>query len=94
MSIMPEAPDTIADTASCDLEPTHLVCPCQVDAVPRLALCLADCTDGRQQTAPDGPDGFCVVCWSLRHVASVYGCEFCRSEEWAEWIASTDWASL
>lgn len=61
MSIMPEAPDTTTDTGSCDQEPTHAVCGCQVDATPRLALCGADCSDG-----PEGMAGsFCVVCVDL-----------------------------
>jgi hypothetical protein len=69
---------THRDDADHEESATHLVCPCQVDAIPRLALCSADCSDGDERMAEE----VCVVCWHMSHVARVIGCERCRDPKW------------
>lgn len=57
-------------------DPTHVVCRCQVDATPRLALCGADCGDG-----PEGITATpCVVCLDLLQtfLEARARCERCR----------------
>ena len=71
MSIMPQAPDSKTVTPPLGQEPTHGVCPCQVDATPRLAVCGADVSgDGEGWT-----DTMCVVCFDL--VIHRAPCEHC-----------------
>jgi hypothetical protein len=81
-SILEQIPDGKAVDHRHDSEEsgTHLVCSCQVDATPRLALCGSDCTDGDERMN----DTVCTVCWNLGHVASLIGCERCRSDEWTK----------
>ena len=56
-ALLPTPTDVVQD----DTEPTHIVCECQVDATPRLALCGADCThEAEGMTATP-----CVVCLDL-----------------------------
>ncbi len=81
-SIIEHDPDSkSAERASVESKPTHLVCDCQVDASPRLALCLADCSDAPQRTTT--PETVCVVCENLGYVAAYIGCEFCRDSKWS-----------
>lgn len=80
MSVYHEAPtETTTSTPADDI--THLVCGCQIDAIPRLALCLADCSDVPERLT--APDVLCIVCENLGRVAAYIGCEFCRDAKWA-----------
>jgi len=57
------------------LHPAHLICHCQVAAVPRLTLCGLDVDHlPRPGVIP------CVVCWDLgRSVIVARRCERCAS---------------
>jgi|1185.fasta_scaffold53072_2 hypothetical protein len=73
---IPESLAPRVDPEFDDGSPDHVVCDCQVDAVPRLALCGWDCTD-----VPYGrtDNGVCPVCMDLMKDVFIHrSCQRCR----------------